>query len=58
MAIVEIAELRATPGGRELSAEMVLILALVVYDGYELFPGPPAPVKRLGSELSTIPVRE
>jgi hypothetical protein len=58
MAVVEIAELRATPGGRELSAEMLLILALVVFDNYELFPPPPPPAKRLGSELSTIPVRE
>jgi len=59
MAAVDIAFLRATPGGRDLSSEMVLMLALVVYNDYELFP-PAAPkrlAKRLGSELGTIPVR-
>lgn len=50
MAAVDVAMLRATPGGRELSNEMLPLLALVVYDDYELFPSPP---KRLGSELGS-----
>jgi hypothetical protein len=58
MAACDIAFLRATAGGRELSPEMLMLLALVVYDGYELFPGPPAPAARLGAELGGIAVRE
>jgi hypothetical protein len=58
MAAVDIAFLKATPGGRDLSHEMLLMLALVVYNDYELFPPAVPPAKRLGSELSTIPVRK
>jgi len=34
----DVALLRHSPGGEKLSFEMLLILTLVVYDGYELFP--------------------
>jgi hypothetical protein len=37
--IVDIATLRALPGGREAPAELLLMLARVSFDGYELFPG-------------------
>lgn len=40
LAIIDLVELRATPGGDQLSAEMLLILALIFFDGYQLFPGP------------------
>jgi hypothetical protein len=36
--IVNIAFVRSTPGGRELSQEMAELLALVIFDDYELFP--------------------
>jgi hypothetical protein len=55
MAAVDVAFLRATPGGSDLSSEMLLMLALVVYNDYGLFPTPAPPAKRLGSELGTIP---
>jgi hypothetical protein len=38
-AAVDVWWIRASAGGEKLSAEMVLILALVTFDGYELFPG-------------------
>lgn len=41
-AAVDLAMLRATPGGDQLSPEMLLLLVLVVYDGYEI--GGSAPV--------------
>jgi hypothetical protein len=37
-AAVEVAMIRNSPGGRDLSDEMVLLLVLVVFDGYMLFP--------------------
>lgn len=39
--IVEMELIRRTPGGNELSREMTELLALVVYDEYELFPTNP-----------------
>jgi hypothetical protein len=36
--IVEMELIRRTPGGDELSRAMTELLALVVYDEYELFP--------------------
>ena len=36
--IVEMELIRRTPGGDELSREMTELLALVVFDEYELFP--------------------
>lgn len=48
--------IRSTPGGRELSEEMALLLVFVVDEGYELFPAR-WHAKPLGSELGTIPVR-
>jgi hypothetical protein len=39
--IVEMELIRRTPGGDELSREMTEILALVIYDEYELFPTNP-----------------
>jgi hypothetical protein len=38
LAAAHIAELRNTPGGRELSPELIMLLALVVFDEYLLFP--------------------
>lgn len=38
VATLEIAEIRATPGGKNLSPDMVLILCAVVFDDYLLFP--------------------
>jgi hypothetical protein len=38
--IVDIALLRATPGGQDISSETLLILARVTFEDYELFPGP------------------
>lgn len=38
MAAADLATLKALPGGDRLSPELLLILALVVFDGYELFP--------------------
>jgi hypothetical protein len=43
VATVDIAWLRSLPGGRELSNEMLLILALVVYEDYRLFEGGAGP---------------
>jgi hypothetical protein len=37
-AIVDRAFIRSSPGGRELSHEMLTILAVVAYEDYELFP--------------------
>jgi hypothetical protein len=36
--IVEMELIRRTPGGDELSRDMTEIIALVVFDDYELFP--------------------
>lgn len=41
----ELSFLRATPGGRDLSAEMLELLTLLIFDDYELFPTP-APRRR------------
>jgi hypothetical protein len=37
-AAVEVALIRNSPGGRDLSDELVLLLVLLVFDGYMLFP--------------------
>ena len=37
-AITDIATVRNTAGGKQLSAELVVFLALTVYDDYLLFP--------------------
>jgi hypothetical protein len=39
--IVEMELVRRTPGGNELSREMTEIIALVVFDDYDLFPTDP-----------------
>jgi hypothetical protein len=36
--VVGIAELRSLPGGQNLSGEMLLMLARVVFEDYKLFP--------------------
>jgi hypothetical protein len=51
-AMVDRAFLRDLPGGRELSSEMLLILAVVVYEDYELFPARKKKGTNAGSKLS------
>jgi len=41
MDMVDIAYMRLEPGCRDLPGEFLLILARVVFDGYELFPDIP-----------------
>ena len=41
----DIASLRHSPGGEKLSPEMLLLLVLVIYDGYELFPPHHSPIR-------------
>lgn len=38
VALVDLALVKASTGGSTLSAEMTLLLALIQFDGYELFP--------------------
>ena len=40
MDVVDVAFMRMEPGCRELPGEFLLILARVVFDGYEIFPDP------------------
>lgn len=40
----DVAAVRHSPGGEKLSPEMLLILVLVIYDGYELFPSHSTPM--------------
>jgi hypothetical protein len=42
--VVDIAFVRALTGGKTLSPEMTLLMALVMFDGYELFPAHPMPL--------------
>lgn len=43
--LVDIATLRALPGGREANGELLLILARVAFDNYELFQGKRPPCR-------------
>jgi hypothetical protein len=43
VALIDMAAIRASTNGPKPSPEMTLLLALVMFDGYELFPAHPVP---------------